>query len=50
MDSPSPSYLSGYGFIQANSAPAQEPTAPNVTFNLSPTTINVGQSATSPGR
>ncbi len=46
MDSPSPSYLSGYGFIQANAAPGAEPTAPDVTLNLSPTTITVGQSAT----
>lgn len=46
MDSPSPSYLSGYGFVQASAAPGDEPTAPDVTLNLNPTTINVGQSAT----
>jgi hypothetical protein len=37
---------SGYGFIQANSALAALPTAPDVTLTLSPTTITVGASAT----
>ena len=47
MDSPSPSYLSGYGFVQASAAPGDEPTAPDVTLNLNPDDHQrVGQSAT----
>jgi subtilisin family serine protease len=37
---------SGFGFIQADSALADLPTAPDVTLNLNPTTIKVGESAT----
>jgi len=35
----------GFGFIQANAALSVLPTAPDVTLNLNPTTINVGQTA-----
>ncbi len=35
-------FTGGYGFIQAESALADEPSAPDVTLNLSPTTINAG--------
>jgi hypothetical protein len=45
MSSSAPDYLNGYGFIQADAAVSQIPTAPDVTLNLNPTTINVGQSA-----
>lgn len=45
MSSSMPDYLNGAGFIQADAALADVPTAPDVTLNLSPTTINVGQSA-----
>jgi hypothetical protein len=46
MATPAPDYLTGYGFIQAGNAASDEPTAPDVTLNLSPTTIDVGASAT----
>jgi hypothetical protein len=46
MASPSPDYLTGYGFIQAANAPAAVLTGPSVTLNLSPTSVGVGQSAT----
>jgi hypothetical protein len=39
-------FTSGYGFIQAVSALADEPSAPDVKLNLSPTTINVGATST----
>jgi subtilisin family serine protease len=42
---PSVNYTGGYGFLQAQSALAALPSAPDVTLNLSPTTINVGSSA-----
>ena len=43
---PSVNYTGGYGFLQAESALAALPAAPNVTLNLSPSTVNVGGSAT----
>lgn len=46
MSASAPDYLNGYGFIQADAAVEEVPTAPDVTLNLNPTTINVGQSAT----
>ncbi len=38
-------YTGGYGFLQAQSAYGAEPPAPDVTLNLSPTTINLGSTA-----
>jgi subtilisin family serine protease len=46
MGTPSPDFLTGYGFIQANTALTDEPSAPTLTLNLSATTINVGDSST----
>ena len=43
---PAVNYTSGYGFLQADQALGALPAAPNVTLNLSPTTVNVGGSAT----
>jgi Subtilase family len=45
MSSSMPDYLNGFGFIQANAALSDVPAAPDVTLNLSPTTINVGDTA-----
>jgi Subtilase family len=39
-------FTSGYGFIQAVSALADEPSAPDVKLNLSPTTIKLGATST----
>jgi hypothetical protein len=39
-------FTGGYGFIQAESALAALPSAPNVTLNLSASTINVGATST----
>jgi subtilisin family serine protease len=39
-------FTGGYGFIQAESALADEPSAPDVTLSLSPTTINAGGTST----
>jgi subtilisin family serine protease len=39
-------YTSGYGFVEAQSALAAMPSAPDVTLTLSPTTVNTGNSAT----
>jgi hypothetical protein len=43
---PATNFTGGYGFIQAQSALADLPSAPDVTLNLNPTTINLGDSAT----
>ena len=45
MASPSPDYLTGYGFIQPAGALAAIPAPPSLDLTLSPTTINVGQTA-----
>jgi len=42
---PSVNYTGGYGMLQAENAFAALPAAPNVTLNLSPTTVTVGASA-----
>jgi hypothetical protein len=39
-------FTGGYGFIQADAALAALPSAPDVTLNLNPTTINVGAMST----
>jgi hypothetical protein len=42
---PSVNYTGGYGLLQAENAFAALPVAPNITLDLSPTTVNVGASA-----
>ncbi|HUL19684.1 MAG TPA: S8 family serine peptidase, partial [Steroidobacteraceae bacterium] len=42
---PAVNYTGGYGLLQAENALAALPAAPDVSLNLSPTTVNVGASA-----
>ena len=39
-------FTSGYGFVKFDTALTDEPTAPNITASLNPTTVNTGQSST----